>query len=258
VSLKEEDMRKQMISLLAGGPLEWVGREIYYMSLDIIPDRFLSAKVIQGRDYDRLTIRIAREVLAEGGNSIDVGANAGHILKSLVSISPSGSHWAFEPIPRFAVHLRKHFPMVTVMQLALSDHAGMMDFRFLPRDPAYSSLLTRPEIEAGQEVKVLPTEVRELDDCIPDDTSIAFVKIDVEGAEAEVLRGATRLLERCKPVVVFECSTTTLKDCALILEQTGLRVSLLADYVVGVKRGMDELMMIAQEQDEFYYVASPY
>jgi FkbM family methyltransferase len=251
-------MRKQMISLLAGGPLEWVGREIYYMSIDIIPDRFLPPKVIQGRDYDRLTIRIAREVLAGGGNSIDVGANAGHILKSLVSISPSGSHWAFEPIPRFAAHLRKHFPMVTVRQLALSDRAGLMDFHFLPRDPAYSSLLTRPEIEAGQEVKLLPTEVRELDDCIPHDTSIAFIKIDVEGAEAEVLRGAVRLLQRCKPVVVFECSTTILRDCVPTLEQAGLRVSLLADYVVGVKRDMRELMMIAQEQDEFYYVASPY
>ena len=86
-------MRKQMIGLLAGGPFEWVGREIYYMGIEIVPDRFLPPKVIQGRDYDRLTIRIAREALAEGGNSIDVGANAGHILKSLVSISPSGSHW---------------------------------------------------------------------------------------------------------------------------------------------------------------------
>jgi FkbM family methyltransferase len=251
-------MRKQMIGLLAGGPLEWVGREIYYMGIEIVPDRFLPPKVIQGRDYDRLTIRIARKALAGGGNSIDVGANAGHILKSLVSISPSGSHWAFEPIPRFAVHLRKQFPAVTVRQLALSDRAGLMDFHFLPRDPAYSSLLTRPEIEAGQEVKLLPTEVRELDDCIPDDTSIAFIKIDVEGAEAEVLRGAVRLLQRCKPVVVFECSTTILKDCVPTLERAGLHVSLLADYVAGVKRDIDELMMIAQEQDEFYYVASPY
>ena len=235
-----------MISLLAGGPLEWVGREIYYKSLDIIPDRFLSAKVIQGRDYDRLTIRIAREALAGGGNSIDVGANAGHILRSLVSISPSGSHWAFEPIPRFAMHLRRHFPMVNVRQLALSDRTGLMEFRFLPRDPAYSSLLIRPEIEASQEVKLLPTEVCELDDCIPGDTPIAFIKIDVEGAEAEVLRGAVQLLQRCKPVVVFECSTTILRDCVPILEKAGLRVSLLADYVAGIEREMGELMMIAQ------------
>ena len=146
-------MRKQIISLLAGGPLEWVAREIYYMSLDEIPDEFLPQKVIQGRDYDRLTIRIAEEALA-GGNSIDVGANAGHILKSLVSISPSGSHWAFEPIPRYAEHLRRRFPMVNVRQLALSDRTGLVDFHYLPRDPAYSSLLTRTEIEAGQEVRL--------------------------------------------------------------------------------------------------------
>jgi hypothetical protein len=42
------------------------------------------------------------------------------------------------------------------------------------------------------------------------------------------------------------------------LEKAGLRVSLLADYVAGVEREMGELMTIAHEQDEFYYVASPY
>ena len=72
------------------------------------------------------------------------------------------------------------------------------------------------------------------------------------------MRGAVQLLQRCKPVVVFECSTTILRDCVPILEKAGLRVSLLADYVAGVEREMDELMTIAHEQDEFYYVASPY
>ncbi len=244
------------MKLVAGSPFEWVARDIFYVGRDKAPDRLLSEKASQERNYDRLTIEIARATLSNGDNSIDIGANAGYILKALTRISPTGLHWAFEPIPRFVRHLRKNFPNVTVEQIALSDHTGIADFHFLPRDPACSSLLTRPEIESGREVQLLRTRVRRLDDCIPESTPIAFIKIDVEGAEAGVLRGAVQLLRRCKPVVVFECSATALADCARPLDEAGLHISFLADYMADVRKDMSELMKIANESNEFYYVAA--
>jgi Methyltransferase FkbM domain len=47
-------------------------------------------------------------------------------------------------------------------------------------------------------------ELKRLDDLLPAET-IAFIKVDVEGAELEVLRGAQGILARCKPIVYFEC-----------------------------------------------------
>ncbi len=246
-----------MVKLLAGGPFEWFAREAYYAYVDHIPEPILPASVVRARNYDRQTIEIAAKALAGSGNSIDIGANAGHILKSLAKLSPTGSHWAFEPIPRFAERLRAKFPEVSVGQLALSDHNGVEDFNYLPEDPAYSSLLDRADQEAGMEVRSLRVEVRRLDDCIPEGIPIAFIKIDVEGAEAAVLRGATRLLSSFKPVVVFECDPVKLGDCIPTLERAGLQIALLADYVNGRRRTSDEVNRIGCERGEFYYVASP-
>jgi FkbM family methyltransferase len=246
-----------MVRLVGGGPFEWFAREVYYAYIDHIPGPLLSPDVARARNYDRQTIEIAAEALSGNGNSIDVGANAGHILKSLTKLSPMGSHWAFEPIPRFAARLRAKFPDVTVEQLALSDHTGVADFNFLPEDPAYSSLLRRPDLEAGMEVQPLRVDVRRLDDCIPDGVPIAFIKVDVEGAEAAVLRGAARLLRNSQPVVVFECTATKLGDCIPTLEQAGLQISLFADYLNGITRTSGEVMRIGRERGEFYYVASP-
>lgn len=242
--------------LLSGSPLERIAWSAYNACRGHVPAVLVSADVAKARAYDRLTIEIARRALSGGGNSIDVGAHYGSILKSLTKISPTGSHWAFEPIPNLAKQLRKRFPHVTVEQLALSDYTGSTDFHFLPGSPAYSSLLTRPEVEAGQLVRQLHVDVRQLDDCIPETVPIAFIKIDVEGAEAAVLRGAARLLERHKPVVVFECASAKLADCVPALQAAGLHVSLLADHVAGRRRALNEVTRIGRERGEYYYVAS--
>lgn len=42
-----------------------------------------------------------------------------------------------------------------------------------------------------------------LDDIIKDD--VGFIKIDVEGHELAVLKGATSLINRCRPVLLVEC-----------------------------------------------------
>lgn len=250
-------MRKQMVRLVGGGPFEWLAREIYYTYVDHAPGLLLPSEVARGRNYDRQTIEIAAQELSDGGNSIDVGANAGHILNSLTKLSPMGYHWAFEPIPRFASRLRKKFPDVTVEQVALSDHTGVADFNFIPKDPAYSSLIKRPDIEAGLEVRSLRVDVRRLDDCIPSGIPISFIKIDVEGAEAAVLRGAAQLLRDTRPVVVFECMAAKLGDCMPVLEQAGLQISLLSDYTNGRRRPSEEVIRMGNEYGEFYYVAGP-
>jgi FkbM family methyltransferase len=250
-------LRKQVAKLVAGGPFEWFARDAFYAYVDHIPSPLLPADVVRARNYDRQTIEIAKQALSGDGNSIDAGANAGHILKSLTKLSPMGSHWAFEPIPRFAIRLRQKFPNATVEQLALSDHNGVENFNYLPEDPAYSSLLKRPDLEAGMEVQPLRVAVRRLDDCIPNGVSIAFIKIDVEGAEAAVLRGASQLLRNSRPVIVFECAAMKLSECIPTLEQAGLQISLLADYMNGRKRTTNEVMRIGSERGEFYYVAGP-
>lgn len=250
-------LRHKIVQLFSGGPLERVARRAYSTYRNSIPAAILPADQVKARQYDRLTLEIVRRVLSGGGNGIDIGAHDGGILRAFTKISPTGSHWAFEPIPNLAKQLQRHFPGVAVRQLALSDRAGIADFHFLPQAAGYSSLLERADIEAGQEVRLLQVEVRQLDECIPSEVPIAFIKIDVEGAEAAVLRGASRILQEYQPVVVFECSSAKLTDCVPPLLGAGLQISFLADYMAGQRRELDDVLSMGKRRGEYYYVASP-
>ncbi len=250
-------LRREAVLLLSGTKFERVARSAYNSWRDRLPAACLSADAARARVYDRQTIAIARMALfGGGGNSIDVGANCGTILNALVKLSPRGMHWAFEPIPNLAAQLRRRYRQVTVEQVALSDHTGIADFHFLPAASAYSSLLSRPEVEAGKDVQLIRVDVRRLDDVIPEEVPIAFIKIDTEGGEAAILRGAVRLLRRHKPVVVFECAPSALDECMVALEDAGLRLSLLPDLLEHRSRPVAEVRKLGLEGGEFYYAAS--
>ena len=242
--------------LVTGTRIERAARDGYGACRALLPAAMLPADEARSRTYDRQTIEIAKRILPASGNSIDAGAHYGGILRHLLRLSPQGEHWAFEPIPNLARQLRRRFPRARVGQVALSDFSGAAEFRFLPDAAAHSSLLDRPDVEAGRAVRLLPVNVRRLDDVIPKRLLIALIKIDVEGAEAAVLRGAARLLQRNRPVVIFECAPAGLTDCMPTLEYAGLRLWLLADFIAGRRRRLDEVMDIGQERHEFCYVAS--
>lgn len=61
-----------------------------------------------------------------------------------------------------------------------------------------------------------------LDSILPHDSNIALIKIDVEGFECEVLRGATETIRRCKPVLVVESqSTVSFTELGSVLQSYG-------------------------------------
>jgi FkbM family methyltransferase len=254
--VRRSHMRERVMTLLSGSFLEGPARRAYSAGYAHLPAALLPTTAVKARDYDRMTLEIARLALADGGSALDIGAHEGDILRGLVGLS-SEQHWAFEPIPAFAARLKRRFPNVRVEQIALSDTNGHSEFRFLPGAAACSSILRRPEIEEGHVVHQLSILVRTLDDCIPEDLRIVFVKIDVEGMEAAVLRGGRRLLRRWQPVTVFECASARLPECITALEGTGLHVSFLADFLAGKRRAVDEVTRLGRERGEYYYVAHP-
>jgi FkbM family methyltransferase len=156
--------------------------------------------------YDRLTVSVMRRVLGAESNAIDVGAHRGTMLRHMIVLAPRGRHFAFEPLPTFAAGLRRRFPGVDVREVALSDTPGEAVFHHVVTNPSYSGLSRRRYPNEGEEASVREISVRtaRLDDEIPKDLPVHLLKIDVEGAEATVVRGARSILRRCRPVVVFE------------------------------------------------------
>jgi len=165
--------------------------------------RFLPAHIRADIRDTALLVALLEEVLEPDSDCLDVGAHAGSVLQEMVRIAPDGRHVAWEPLPAFASRLRERFPSVRVRQAALSDRAGEREFAHVVADPGWSGFLAR-EAPAGGAVETITVRSERLDDVLPDGVRPAFVKIDVEGAEEEVLIGAMETLRRHRPVVAFE------------------------------------------------------
>lgn len=154
------------------------------------------------RDHELLVALMERELRADS-DCLDVGAHAGSVLREIVRLAPRGRHVAWEPLPAFAAGLRAEFPGVEVREAALADAAGERELTHVIDEPGWSGLAARPT-PGGGPTEALTVRCERLDDVLPDGVRPRFVKIDVEGAEALVLRGARRTLELHRPLIAFE------------------------------------------------------
>jgi FkbM family methyltransferase len=194
----------------------------------------LTEKIFEGgiiNKYDYETIEIIKKTLTKKSNWIDIGAHKGHILRELLNVAPNGKSFAFEPIPALYKKLQsKYGKKVTVSDVALSDQKGEKTFTLFTDRPAFSGFNKRSTAEEYA-TETLVVKVDRLDGIIDPSITIDLIKIDVEGAEMEALKGAEKILKTYKPVILFEFglggtdvyATTPemmfdyLTDCGLVL-----------------------------------------
>lgn len=191
--------------------------------------------------YDRQTQHVIRKVCKPGSNCIDVGCHKGEILDLFLKYAPQGTHFGFEPIPQLygdLVHKYGNRANCRLFDVALSDKAGTSSFNYVVSNPSYSGLLKRNYDHPDEQDTLITVQTERLDDLIPEDRKIDLIKIDVEGGELLVLRGATGILTRCKPVVIFEHGLgaselygATPGQVYGLLEQCGMRVSLMSRFL---------------------------
>jgi FkbM family methyltransferase len=183
------------------------------------------------RDDHAMRVVLAA-VLHGDSNAIDVGANEGGVLEPIVHIAPSGRHIAYEPIPELCKRLVDRFPSVDVRQAALYDSPGTVSFTHNLDRPTVSGLRQRGDVDASSDaLRHFSVRTERLDDVLERDYVPTLIKIDVEGAELGVLRGAVETLHRHRPHVLFEhgiggadlydARPTELFD---LLDESGLRI----------------------------------
>jgi FkbM family methyltransferase len=138
-------------------------------------------------------MKLLGRTLPPGGIFLDVGAHVGfHSVLAGQLVGPAGKVFAVEPAP-WAVDLlranvRRHgLENVTVLPFAASDEEGTVR---LALDEAHRSGAHLSDAEGAVEVQAAP-----LDELLPD-VAVDVLKVDVEGAEPLVLRGARSLLLR--------------------------------------------------------------
>jgi FkbM family methyltransferase len=212
--------------------------------------------------YDFQTFDLIKRIPADA-NCIDVGAHKADILRKILKQAPKGKHFAFEPIPWLYDSLQKRFGrQATIYKMALGDKAGEAEF-FVFRDrPAVSGLKKRP-LPENHAIEKINVEVETLDHVIPEDIPIHLIKIDVEGAEMLVLKGAKNILTRHKPLVLFECGIggtdiyeTTPENVFDFFHNIGFSLSLLDYYLSGKKPlGREEFKGQFEKAYNYFFIA---
>lgn len=216
--------------------------------------------------YDHQTVDVMRRVMVRDSTGIDVGAHHGAFLVEMLAIAPEGRHYAFEPLPHMARDLRRRFPSVEIFECALSDTPGTSTFEFVTNDPGYSGLRRREYDRDDPIIEQITVATGRLDDIIPADVRVDFMKIDVEGGEFHVLAGGVDMLLRCRPTIVFEAAarSTGLYGVApdgfhrFLTERCRMSVSTMERWLEGqAPYTRDEFSTNWVAGPEFYFIAYP-
>lgn len=146
-------------------------------------------------DWDEM--QFLRAILRPGDGFLDVGANVGvYSIYAHTLVGAEGRVLAFEPDPTNAIRLRENFELnglsaEDVHEVALAEAAGTCRF-----DVGQDSTggVVPEDRRDGVEVRCA-----RLDAIVDDPSAFTVAKVDVEGFELEVLKGATTLLEADAP-----------------------------------------------------------
>ena len=156
--------------------------------------------------YPEPELRLLPYLCSRSKVSIDVGASTGLYVVYMHRLSKAC--YAFEPRQDAAWQLEKLLsgldPPVHVESVALSDYTGSACFRVCLDDLGRSTLEEGNDIETFGNVETVPVPVRRLDEYEFHGETVGCIKIDVEGHEESVLRGARQLLARDHPSLIIE------------------------------------------------------
>jgi len=187
-------------------------------------------------EQDRIE-QAMRRIIQPDSNCIDIGCHIGSSLSLIMRSAPHGKHLAFEPVPEKAMWLSRKFPEVEVKPLALGEKREKLTFYQDTSRPGFSGFAK--DLTSQDKVVELTVECDLLDNVVDAASSYAYVKIDVEGAELLVLKGARQIIARDRPVILFESSHDGAAKLGLrredlfatFTEELGYEVFLLKDFL---------------------------
>jgi FkbM family methyltransferase len=148
--------------------------------------------------------RMLKRLIRPGMTVVEVGANMGAHSVDIARACAPGPFYAFEPQPRIFQILCANLALNNISNaLAYPEGCGeaegeavvpLVDYAQVGN---FGGLSLQPSGERGHKVRVRPLDSLDLPAC-------GLLKVDVEGFEPQVLRGARRTIQRCRPVIYVE------------------------------------------------------
>jgi FkbM family methyltransferase len=153
--------------------------------------------------------QVLSDYLSPGTVFYDIGANIGFFSVAAARlVGEEGQVYAFEPLPENAAVIRRNikingFENIQVIEAAVADRSGAAEFlvAHYSGGSALASASVPPDLK-----EIITVEIVALDDLIARGQIRLpnLVKIDVEGAELQVIKGMSATLSQHCPILVFE------------------------------------------------------
>jgi FkbM family methyltransferase len=181
-----------------------------------LSDHVIGLEIIRGR-FESNELAFVRSVLRPGDTAVDVGAHIGFFAMQMAAlVGPTGRVYAFEPLAANAELLERSIAensfngRVVFQRAAVGATSGSAALTFpvetLNTGGAYILRDGTDVLMGHLKTTVRLTALDDLDLRRP----VRFIKMDVEGAEPQVVRGARRLLEADRPIILSEVHPTQL------------------------------------------------
>ena len=198
------------------GLLRPVQVEINGAIMELDPRDLVTQSILSSGIWEPESTRIV-EALPEGGVFIDVGAHVGYYsLTASKRVGRSGRVISVEPNPPTVDRLKRNISLnnasnVSVQQVACTDTEKMLHFFQAGFENTGSSSESNKNAHSSREIEVrgvpLDTIVKDLDL-----KRVDLVKIDVEGAELQVLTGMKQSMAKYGPKIIIELVEENLEN----------------------------------------------
>jgi FkbM family methyltransferase len=219
-------------------------------SASAFPDILTRHMLFEGMYQEDVLVAL-RSTVRPGDTVFDVGGH--HGLMAVIgarATGPRGRVVSFEPNPASRKQIERHAQLngvtnIRIEPIALSDRNGEHEFFVQSGDVSWNSTLIKAFADAentpGRRIEKISVATCRLDDyvarsgCVP-----KVIKIDTEGSEFMVLRGALDTIERHRPVLIMEFNPasaasahTTIEEYVDLLQRLSYRLRVLRRTVLG-------------------------
>lgn len=202
---KEEILIEDQLNLFQKFLRRFEKLEFFIPTRIRVPFRYYAQKFLGALEPE---MQFLRMLSGERKLVLDIGANRGIYAYALSKIAERVI--CFEPIPECSKYISDFkSDKIEVISVALSDKPGKLEF-YIPilkgRLTLTRASLAKPDLP----FESIQVEIRTLDSFFF--PKIDFIKIDVEGLEAQVLRGGMNTLKRWKPNLLIEIDRRRISD----------------------------------------------